>query len=150
MAQNGLVVEITQTEDFRFTVHFPQADLMTDEPPPTGAGSGPQPSELLAAAVANCLMASLLFCLNKSHVTSAPLRARAEGHTGRDAAGRLRITGIDVTLIAPAATPRCLSLFENYCTVTQSVRAGIPIKVAVTDEQGRVIYEDHSPSPSPS
>ena len=150
MAQNGLVVEITQLEDFRFTVHFPQADLMTDEPPPTGAGSGPQPSELLAAAVANCLMASLLFCLKKSHAASAPLRARAEGHTGRDATGRLRITGIDVTLVAPDATPRCLSLFENYCTVTQSVRAGIPIAVTVKDEQGQVIHEDRPPTPGPS
>ena len=150
MAQDGLVVDIAQVEDFRFMVHFAQGDLMTDEPPPTGTGSGPQPTELLAAAVANCLMASLLFCLNKSHTETGPLRARAQGHTGRDASGRLRITGIDVTLIAPGATPRCLSLFENYCTVTQSVRAGIPINVAVTDEQGRVIHEGPMPSPNPS
>lgn len=150
MAQDGFVVEIAQAEDFRFTVHFTQGDLMTDEPPPTGTGSGPQPAELLAAAVANCLTASLLFCLNKSHTATGPLRARARGRTGRDASGRLRITGIDVTLIAPDATPRCLGLFENYCTVTQSVRAGIPINVAVTDEQGRVLHEDHPPSPSPS
>ena len=150
MAQDGFVVEITQAEDFRFTVHFTQGDLMTDEPPPTGTGSGPQAAELLAAAVANCLMASLLFFLNKSHAPTGPLRARAQGRTGRDASGRSRITGIDVTLIAPGATPRCLSLFENYCTVTQSVRVGIPIKVAVIDEQGRVIHEDHPPSPNPS
>ncbi|WP_297363051.1 OsmC family protein [Acidiferrobacter sp.] len=150
MAQDGFIVEIEQIENFRFGVHFTQSELMTDEPPPTGAGSGPQPAELLAAAVANCLMSSLLFCLNKSHVPLEPLKARAQGRLGRDAAGRLRIAGIDVTLIAPGATQRCLNLFENYCTVTQSVRAGVPINVAVIDDKGRVIYEDHPPPPSPS
>ncbi|WP_298138949.1 OsmC family protein [Acidiferrobacter sp.] len=145
MAQDGFIVEIEQIKDYQFGVHFTQGALIADEPPPTGTGSGPQPAELLAAAVGNCLMASLLFCQNKSHAPFGMLKARAQGHLGRDAAGRLRVTRIDVTLIAPGATARCLRLFENYCVVTESVRAGIPVHLAVTDEHGQVLHESPPP-----
>lgn len=141
MPKDQFTVEIQQLEGFRFVVHFPQGELLTDEPAPLGTGSGPHAAELLAAAVANCLSASLLFCLNKAHVVSEPLSAQAHGRVERNANGHLRITGIDVTLVAPEANTRCLNLFESYCTVTESVRAGIPVTVSVTDKDGRILHK---------
>ncbi|HUW98550.1 MAG TPA: OsmC family protein [Acidiferrobacter sp.] len=141
MANNQFTVEIEQLEDFRFAVRFPEGGLITDEPAPLGAGQGPNAAELLAAAVCNCLTASLLFCLRKSHVASEHLTARAHGRVERDANGHLRIAAIDVTLVAPEATARCLDLFQNYCTVTESVRAGIAVRVAVTDKEGRILHQ---------
>jgi organic hydroperoxide reductase OsmC/OhrA len=55
----------------------------------------------------------------------------------RNEQGRLRIGKIDVD-IQPKFDPaelqkaqRCLELFEDYCVVTQSVRKGIDVSVAV-------------------
>ncbi|MHB8253261.1 MAG: OsmC family protein [Acidiferrobacter sp.] len=144
MSKDHFTVEIEQLEGFRFAVHFPQAELITDEPAPLGTGAGPHAAELLAAAVTNCLTASLLFCLNKARVAaSEPLKAQAQGRIERDANGHLRVAAIDVTLIAPTINTRCLELFENYCVVTESVRAGIPVTVSVTDKEGRILHKSH-------
>ncbi len=145
MAKEGFSIEIEQIENYRFSVRFAEGTLVTDEPPPAGQGAGPHPAELLAAAVANCLMASLLFCLTKARATPEALKARVQGHLARDTNGRLRVAALDVALTAPGATPRCLTLFENYCVVTESVRAGVPVNVAVTDEHGRVLHESRAP-----
>lgn len=151
MTKNTFSVEIEQIENFRFDVRFAQGGIVGDEPPPAGQGSGPHPAELLAAAVANCLMASLFFCLTKARAATGILKARAEGRLARDAQGRLRVAGLEVTLAAPAATPRCLTLFENYCVVTESVRAGIPVSVRVVDEHGHILHQTGAPStPDPA
>ncbi len=147
MSQQTFSVEIEQIEDYRFSVHFAPGDLTTDEPPPRGGGVGPDPAQLLAAAVTNCLMASLVFCLAKARVPGRPLKSRAQGRLERDEAGRLRIAGIDVVLIAPHATPRCLELFQNYCVVTESVRRGVPVAVVVTDEQGQILHSHGDNAP---
>ncbi len=144
MTSSTFSVDIEQIENFRFDVRFAQGGIIGDEPPPAGQGSGPHPAELLAAAVANCLMASLFFCLTKAHAATGPLKARAEGRLDRNARGRLRVAALEVTLAAPGATPRCLALFEDYCVVTESVRAGIPVSVRVVDDHGRVLHETSS------
>ncbi len=150
MASESFTVEIEQQEDFRFAVHFTEGPgLVTDEPEPTGGGRGPDAGELLAAAVANCLTASLLFCLRKARVASGPVRAQARGRVARNREGRLRIAELTVTITAPGATERCLNLFEDYCTVTQSVRDGIPVTVVVTDGAGSVLHR-HDPGQAPS
>jgi uncharacterized OsmC-like protein len=58
---------VEQQEDYAFLIRFDQdiPPLLADEPPPLGQGAGPNPSRLLAASVANCLSASLLFALRK-------------------------------------------------------------------------------------
>ena len=58
---------LEQQEDFAFLIRFDQdiPPLLSDEPPPLGKDAGPNPSRLLAASVANCLSASLLFALRK-------------------------------------------------------------------------------------
>jgi len=48
----------------------------------------------------------------------------------------MRIGKVSVVLNAPLAADhealaKCTSVFEDFCTVTQSIRAGIPVDVKV-------------------
>jgi organic hydroperoxide reductase OsmC/OhrA len=60
-----------------------------------------------------------------------------EGTLARNDAGRLRIDHLDVVLhprVEGERTgryERCLDIFEDFCIVTQSVRAGIQVDVRV-------------------
>jgi uncharacterized OsmC-like protein len=130
---------LTLQDGYAFTVDFGNevAPLVADEHPPLGAGRGPNPARLLAAAVGSCLGSSLLFCLRKARVEVTELRTSVEGTIVRNAQGRLRIGEIRVRL-APQVAPehhdrmgRCLELFEDFCIVTQSVRQGIAVDVQV-------------------
>jgi len=141
-------VELVQQEDYRFAVHFDEAsipELITDEGPPLGRDAGPSPSRLLAAAVANCLAASLVFAMRKHHNEPGPVRAVALLHHARNPAGRLRIGHIAVELQLGLAAveirngERVLAQFEDFCVVTQSVRAAIPVEVRVVDKAGIVL-----------
>ena len=140
-------VQLQQIEDYRFDAHFGPAlpALQVDEPPPLGQGQGPSPVQLLAAAVGNCLSASLLFALRKFKLEAGPLRCEVSAEVGRNAEGRVRVLGMQATLrlAAPGDTlphlDRVLSGFEAYCTVTQSVAAGIPVTVHVFDSQGNTL-----------
>lgn len=142
--ERALVVELEQIDGYEFKVRFdePVAELTTDESPPLGTGRGPSPSRLLAAAVGNCLAASLLFCLQKSRVEGARVRARVDGRIVRNDDRRWRIGGLDVAVEVAgldeqgrSKLARCGDLFEQFCIVTESVRSGIPIEVRV-DEAG--------------
>jgi uncharacterized OsmC-like protein len=111
--------------------------VMLDEPPPLGEGGAPNPTRVLGAAVGACLASSLLFCLGKARVEVGDLTATVEGTVARSDEGRLRITEMRVTLSPSVAEAdrdriqRCVSLFEDFCTVTASVRKGIPVHVEV-------------------
>jgi len=139
-------VELEQHEGFEFRVKFDWPDvpeLVLDEPEPLGRRAGPNAARLVGAAVGNCLAASLVFCLkSKFRQNPGPVRAKATGRLERNAQGRYRIAGIDVELkLAEAwgAMPhqeRCLEQFEDFCIVTQSIRAGIPVSVRVRDANG--------------
>lgn len=137
-------VSLEQQEDFHFAVRFGEGVplLHTDEHPPLGKGAGPSPDQLLAAAVGNCMSASLLFALRKFKQAPEPIRTEVEATTGRNAANRLRVQRIAVriTLGVPAANlqhlDRVLQQFEAFCTVGESVRQGIPVDVEVYDSTG--------------
>lgn len=60
-------ITVTQKQDYQFLVDFGKAmpTLVADEPSPMGKGEGPAPTQMLLAAVANCLSASLIFSLTK-------------------------------------------------------------------------------------
>ena len=132
--------DLVQRDHFRFDVTFEDdswTPIVVDEPAPLGAGAGPNAARLLAAAVGNCLAASLLLCLEKARVDLVDLRATVNGTMERNERGRFRISGLDVT-ITPTIDgepsrkyDRCLDLFEDFCIVTQSVRDGIDVDVAV-------------------
>jgi uncharacterized OsmC-like protein len=137
-------VELRQESGYRFANRFAPGipALYVDEPPPLGTGSGPSPTQLLAAAVGNCLAASLLFALRKFNQSPEPIQAAAAVTEGRNERKRLRVQRIHVrlTLGVPAGglqnLDRALGTFEDYCTVTESVRQGIPVDVEVYDSQG--------------
>ena len=137
-------VTLRQQSGYRFSTHFADSmpDTTTDLPPPLGQGAGPSPEHLLAAAVGNCLSASLLFSLARFKQDPAPLAAEVTAVEGRNEANRLRIQRIDVriTLGKPAAglehLDRVLATFEEFCTVTASVRQAIPVALQVVDSTG--------------
>lgn len=143
-------ITLEHLDGYAFRLSFDEtaiAPLLVDEPPPLGESRGPNPSLLIAAAVANCLTASLLFCLQKARVQPTGLRASARGRLAHNDQGRLRLGGIDVTLtLDPGAKgqprlERCLGLFEDYCVVTESIRQGVPVSVRVMETGGRVLFE---------
>lgn len=141
-------LELNQIENYQFEVRFDNPavpSLRTDESAPLGADTGPNPSRLLVASVANCLSASLLFAMRKFKNEPGPIRTSATATLARNEANRLRITGVAATLhIALAKSDihmaeRILEQFEDFCVVTQSVRAAIPVTVRVLDRDGVVL-----------
>jgi len=140
----GPTIRITQVDAYVFTVDFGAAlpALLTDEAPPIGGGTGPFPEQILISGVANCLCASLVFALGKFRQEARGVAAEAQCRVERNAGGRLRITGIDVRISLGAAAAempridRVLEQFERFCTVSESVKAGIPVSVSVTDGGG--------------
>ena len=142
------VVDLKHIDGFEFKVTFGPdlAELIMDEPPPLGGGVGPEAAKVLAAAIGNCLSASLLLCLRKSHIEVAGLETRVEATIDRNEQGRLRVNGtsveirLDIGEGASAKFDRCASLFEDYCIVTASVRQGIPVEVTIVDPAGNALH----------
>jgi len=137
-------VELRQESGYRFANRFApdMPVLYSDEPPPLGTGTGPSPMQLLAAAVGNCLAASLLFALKKYKQSPEPIVAVASATEGRNEQKHLRVVGLHarLTLGVPASSlqnlDRALAQFEDFCTVTASVRQAIPVEVEVYDSTG--------------
>jgi uncharacterized OsmC-like protein len=136
----GFSIELERIQDYEFRVKFDKDQyqaLITDEPQPIGKDKAPNASRLLAAAVGNCLSASLLFCTERTRANIKSLKANVKVEHGRNEHGRLRIGKIDVEIIPEvdeadrAKLERCLGKFEDFCVVTQSVRKGIDISVTV-------------------
>lgn len=147
--EGAFSIELQQQADYRFEVHFDNPavpPLVTDEAAPLGGDEGPNPSRLLATAVANCLSASLLFAMRKFKNEPGPLRTTATATVGRNADKRLRVLGmaVEIHLGVPAAglsmLDRILAQFEEFCVVTQSVRSSIPVTLRVLDSTGAVLH----------
>lgn len=148
-AHEQIKIRLTQIADFSFNIHFDDTDapdLITDEPAPLGKGEGPNPSRVLLAAVANCLSASLLFALRKFKNQPTRIDAEVRGTLGRNEEGRLRVQHVEVDLNlgddagAYEHLDRILQQFERFCVVTESVRDGIDVAVAVRDASGTVVH----------
>ena len=137
-------ITVTQQSNYQFLVDFGAAipQLLADEPAPIGAGGGPSPSHMLLAAVANCLSSSLYFALQKFKQDAGAITTTASARIDRNEENRLRVMDIGVTIrlgkgsAEIAHLERILAQFEPFCTVSQSVRHGIPITVTVEDGQG--------------
>ncbi len=137
-------VTVRLNEGYQFVACFEDVagkpTLLCDEPAPLGDGQGPNAAAVLGAAVGNCLAASLAFCLRKARVEVLDLTAHVTTHVMRNEKGRFRIQGIDVELAPEFGGPtttgpeRCQELFEDFCTVTASIRHGIPVSISLRQE----------------
>jgi organic hydroperoxide reductase OsmC/OhrA len=143
-------VRLSRVAGYEFQVDFGAEGipaLVVDEPPPLGANAGPNPARLLATAVADCLSASLIFCLGRSRVQVAGVDTRVVGTLRRNERGRLRIGRLEVSIridvpgAEPARLGRCLETFEDFCVVTASIRTGIEVDLTVVDADGRRLLE---------
>ncbi len=147
--QGRFTIHLQQQEGFQINVAFDWKrvpDLLMDEPPPLGEQAGPNASRMLAAAAANCLSASLLYCVFKEEPPADCLTAEATCILVRNERKRLRIGGLEIRLIVndtlkeAARFARCKDLFEDFCVVSASIRQGIPMTVTVQDRQGEVLH----------
>jgi organic hydroperoxide reductase OsmC/OhrA len=143
----GVTIEHLRDLEFKVSFDWPEAgELLMDEPEPIGHRKGPNAARLLGAAIGNCLTASLLFCLRRSKLELAGTRTKVVGHVVRNDQGRMRVGKYRVRIDLPvaaeerASVERCLSLFEDYCVVTASIRSGIHVAVDVHDRDGGTLY----------
>lgn len=138
-------VTVRHAREYEFVAEFndlPDAQpLLFDEPEPLGHDRAPNAAAVLSAAVGDCLATSLALCLKKSRIDLHGLTAHVTTHVTRNDKGRFRISGIDVELAPEVAEAdgaklaRCEQLFEDFCTVTESVRQGIPVTVLVAQPE---------------
>jgi len=133
-------VSMKRNEGFQFSIDFGMIDvenLLMDEPEPVGNGVGPDAKNIIAAAMGNCLSASLLFCLEKGRAEVGDIKTDVKGVMRRNKEGRWRIVEFTVDIYPDieekyeSQFKRCLDIFEDYCIVSQSIQEGIPIKVYV-------------------
>ena len=137
-------VTLQQQAGYRFEHTFAEGmpRLQSDLPTPLGAATGPSPEHLLAAAVGSCLSSSLVFSLSRYQEDPAPLTTMVTAVEGRNEQKRLRVTKLEVRITlgrAAAELPhldRALATFEEFCTVTASVRQAIPVELQVFDASG--------------
>jgi uncharacterized OsmC-like protein len=144
MSDSPTHIRLNQKQNYQFDIRFGEGipGILGDEPAPLGTGLGPSPVQLLAAAVGNCLSASIFFTFKKFKQSPEPISCDVYAEIGRNVEARLRVLGIKavLTLGVPAASlahlDRVLEQFEAYCTVTQSVGLGIPVRIEVLDVLG--------------
>jgi organic hydroperoxide reductase OsmC/OhrA len=140
MAQSAgqFSIRVEQVDGYEFRVRFDKEQfqpLDLDEPPPLGHDGAPNAARLLAAAIGNCLSASLVFCLQKRGVRLDKLAAEVTVELVRNENRRLRIGHVDVqlhpSLPSSDVLDECIRSFEDFCVVTQSVREGLDVRVTV-------------------
>jgi organic hydroperoxide reductase OsmC/OhrA len=133
----GPTAELAQVERYRFEARYPGqpfGPITLDEPEPTGGGVGPGPIQVLATAVGHCLSSTLLNTLERARVPCGPINTVVEVEVGRNDRGRLRVRRLSVGVRASPVHPEdrerfdhCVSVFEDFCTVSGAVREGIQI-----------------------
>ena len=129
--------ELTQVENYRFTVAFADAPfpaVTVDEPPPVGGDAGPNPVQSLAMAIGHCMSSTLVNTLARARVPVAPLTTTVSATVGTNDRGRRRVRSLRVEIRTRpldeadrARFQHCVEIFEGFCTVSGAVREGIPI-----------------------
>lgn len=139
-------VTLKRQQGVQFVIGFGEdRHLISDAKPPIGRGQGADSEQLLAAAVTNCLCASLAFSLAKYKNPEVGMHATSTLQALPNADGRLRVSGIEIEIRLAAAKAalrwldRVLAQYESFCTVTQSVRRAINVTVRIVDSDGEVL-----------
>jgi organic hydroperoxide reductase OsmC/OhrA len=142
---HNINVHLKLLENYVFQIDFGDfGKIITDEPEPLGDGEGPNPARMLAASIANCLAASLMFAIRKYKEEPGEVSADVELSMHR-VDNRLRIERADVTINLGNTEgniphiDRVLAQFEDFCVVTQSVRNGFEVGVKVIDKDGKLL-----------
>jgi organic hydroperoxide reductase OsmC/OhrA len=140
MSEKSIETKLLLIDGYKFDVNFDVdclPNLVADEPRPIGEGAGPNASRLLAAAVGQCMSSSLIYCLKKARIPIINLETTVKTNLFENEKGLTRIRSIDVQIDLEineedkTRLQRCLTIFEDYCTVTQSIRNGIQVNVKV-------------------
>ncbi|MCG9106905.1 OsmC family protein [Laribacter hongkongensis] len=140
-----LKVHLTQQDDYRFLVDF-SASIPALLAGHAGDSSGPTPSQLLGAAAGQCLLASLVFALNKANRDAGQLSAEVICQPGRNPQGRQRIQSVAITArLGKRATDLpdiqpLLAGFLPFCTVPQSLVEGMALQVVIQDSEGLTLH----------
>ena len=140
MSEKTLITKLQLIDGYKFTVksdidYIP--DFIVDETKPDGEGSGPNPPRLLATAVGHCMSSSLIYCLKKARIPIKNLETTVKTNLFRNKKGKRRIRNIDIQINLKVnrkdetRIDRCLTLFEDYCTVTHSIRKGIEVNLNI-------------------
>jgi uncharacterized OsmC-like protein len=136
MEEQEFKVSMEMVQGYQFRIDMDSAqEIFMDEPKPMGSGDYPNAGKFLAAAVGNCLCESLTYCVRRTRTEMLSLRAEVFSKMERNERGRLRITHIRVILHPELSDPSklklCQEIFEDFCIVSQSVKAGIPMDVEI-------------------
>ena len=149
--QRRFTIQVDHIKDYQYRVSFDweaAPDLVMDEPPPLGTKESPNASRLLAAAIGNCLSASLVHCLAREDIPETGMKTSVTCVIGRNENKRLRVSEVEVHITVGdqlTKSPRlqhCLEAFEDFSVVAAAVRAGIPVTVKVANEAGEVLARD--------
>nr|MDO8099481.1 OsmC family protein [Candidatus Njordarchaeota archaeon] len=132
IGQTEIEVKFQKMESYKLSIEAPQ-EL-------GGKGRAPNPDRLLAAAVGGCLTLSLLMNLQGLRLNPKELNTKVKANIGPGDKGLPRFKSIDVEIapvfegaIKKENLKKVLDTFQNFCTVTQSVRNGIPVNVTVKE-----------------
>jgi uncharacterized OsmC-like protein len=139
MEEKDFALRLTLEEGYRMSVDFGDdlPGMHIDEAAPLGGDAGPNPARVLGSAVGGCLGASLLYCMRRAHIDVTGMGIDVTGRVICNDRGRWRVQSIRVRLQPEmpdeqrGRLARCISVFEDYCIVSESVRRGIPIEIEV-------------------
>jgi uncharacterized OsmC-like protein len=99
---------------------------------------GPNAAHLVTMAVLGCLSSSYIFCFSKKDFSVKDLEAEAMITIFRNEKGFQRVKKIDVSINPKIDSPemrkravQCQKMFEQYCTITASIREGIEVNVNI-------------------
>ena len=140
--ENQFSLSMERLTGYEFETRFDWEDvppLLLDEPEPLGGGRGPNASRLIGAAVANCLSASLVFCLEKSKQRVKGIRTDVEGAVQRNSKGRWRLARIDVhiTVDVEADQQKRVDAIRDYLTTLDRVGR----EILESDESCRALIQ---------
>jgi uncharacterized OsmC-like protein len=144
--ETRFAISLEHAQDGKVTVRFDWDEVpgvVLDELAWLDEQRTPHATLILATALGNCLGVSLLSCLHKLQVEPQGIQTTVSGAIACSERGRAQISHLDVQISLGGADhlasrlKRCLELDDEYCLITESVRAGIPINIHVlgTDRQ---------------